>query len=580
MSHTPFSFARLKRNLKRDYSAFPPVRLAILGDSPTQLLHQALRGHGFEVGLEYRIFEADIDQIERQILDPSSDLYAFRPEVVLVFESTRKLHERFARSDPGARTDLAASRLARARHLVERLDAGLRCHTLWCNYPETGEDVFGSFANKTQASFTCQLRKLNVDLMTLSQEVKSLFVCDLAALQSALGAARTGAPATYVTTGIVFDVEHWALFAARVTDMVLSLRGVLKKCLVLDLDNTLWGGVIGDDGLEGIQLGELGLGRAFTEVQLWAKLLKDRGVILAVCSKNDEAVAREPFEKHPDMVLRLADVAMFVANWENKVDNLRHIQRALDIGMDSIVFVDDNPFERGMVKGAIPALCVPELPEDPAEYAPYLQSLNLFETASFSAEDHERTRRYQDEAARATLQRSFASEDEYLESLGMVSAARPFDDFSAPRVAQLTQRSNQFNLRTVRYTEGDVARLRGDAEILGLSWNLRDRLGDHGLVSVVILRVTAPDTAFVDTWLMSCRVLKRGMERFVLNGVVAAARARGLARVVGEYLPTAKNGMVKDHYPRLGFQPKGARWELCVETFEPFPVHIRDEGAP
>jgi FkbH-like protein len=575
VSAPPLPFARLKKNLKRDSSAFPQVRLAILGDSPTQLLHQALRGYGIEVRIDYAIFEADYDQIDRQILDPTSDLYASRPEIVLVFESTRKLHEAFARGDAVARSRFADDHLARTRHRVSQIGARHPCQVIWCNYPETGEDVFGSFAGKTEASFTYQIRKLNLALMDLVREQKGLFLCDLAALQSAAGQGHTFSPATYVNTGIVFELETWAAFAERVTAIVLALRGAIKKCLVLDLDNTLWGGVIGDDGLEGIQIGDLGLGRAFTEVQLWAKLLQDRGVLLAICSKNDEAIAKEPFERHPDMVLRLADVAMFVANWENKVDNLRHIQAALNLGMDSLVFVDDNPFERGMVRSAIPELCVPELPEDPAEYAPYLQSLNLFETASFSAADGERTRQYQEEAARATFQRSFASEAEYLESLGMVSVVSPFDDFNSPRVAQLTQRSNQWNLRTVRYTERDIAELRGDRDAISLSFTLSDRFGDHGLVSVVLLRRTAPDTAFIDTWLMSCRVLKRGMEGFVLNGIVAAARAGGLARVEGEYLPTAKNGMVADHYPRFGFQPRGSRWELLVDTFEPLPTWIR-----
>jgi FkbH-like protein len=230
-----------------------------------------------------------------------------------------------------------------------------------------------------------------------------------------------------------------------------------------------------------------------------------------------------------------------------------------------------------MVRSAIPELCVPELPEDPADYAPFLESLNLFEVTSFSNEDRLRTRQYQEEATRASFEKSFANEDEYLSSLLMKSAVKRFDKFETPRIAQLTQRSNQFNLRTVRYTEGDIEAIRSDPNCIGLSFTLSDRFGEYGLISVIVLRRIAPDTALIDTWLMSCRVLKRGMEQHVLNYVVVAARQAGFRRVVGEYIATPKNGMVKDHYERLGFQPFGSQWELAVESFEPRPVHINSE---
>ena len=222
------------------------------------------------------------------------------------------------------------------------------------------------------------------------------------------------------------------------------------------MDNTTWGGIIGDDGIEKIQIGTLGLGKAFTELQLWAKNLKERGIILAVCSKNTDHIAKEPFEKHPDMILRLEDIAVFVANWENKADNIRYIQSVLNIGFDSMVFLDDNPFERNLVRQELPEVTVPELPKDPAEYITYLQQFNLFETVSYSKLDSDRTSKYQEEAKRVGMKKSFASVDDYLGNLNMLAIAASFDDFNVPRIAQLTQRSNQFNLRTIRYTEKDV----------------------------------------------------------------------------------------------------------------------------
>jgi len=327
------------------------------------------------------------------------------------------------------------------------------------------------------------------------------------------------------------------------------------------------GGIIGDDGLENIQLGTLGIGKAFTEFQYWIKKLKNRGIILAICSKNTESIAKEPFEKHPDMVLHLDDIAIFVANWDNKVDNIRQIQQTLNIGFDSMIFLDDNPFERNIVRENIPGITVPELPADPAEYLEYLYTLNLFETISYSNEDFERNRQYQTAAKRLTEQSTFVNEDDFLKSLNMLSVVEGFNKFNAPRVAQLSQRSNQFNLRTVRYTEADIVALATSADHYTLSFTLEDKFGDNGLICVIILKKETDDVLFIDTWLMSCRVLKRGMENFVLNSIVDLAIQKGFKYLKGEYMPTAKNEMVKDHYLNLGFKTDGDFWLLSTYDY-------------
>ena len=310
------------------------------------------------------------------------------------------------------------------------------------------------------------------------------------------------------------------------------------------------------------------------------KKLRQRGIIVCVASKNDETVAREPFEHHPDMVLRLDDIAVFQANWETKVDNIRTIQRILNIGFDSMVFLDDNPFERNIVRENIPGITVPELPEDPGLYLEYLYSQNLFETASYSSADKDRTKQYQLEAQRVQLARTFTSEAAFLQSLSMVSVVSGFTPFNIPRVAQFTQRSNQFNLRTVRYTEADIAAMAADPEVVDLSFTLEDRFGDNGLISVVVMKRMDADTLFIDTWLMSCRVLKRGMENFVLNKMVERARQGGYHRIVGEYLPTPKNKMVEHHYTDLGFQPltdtATARYALDVDSYQARDGFIRE----
>jgi FkbH-like protein len=544
------TFQELKRNLKKDVDTFPCIRVALLGDTATQFLAMAIKGFAVEKGYNLVLFEAEYNQVERQFMDPTSDLYSFQADYIIVFQSTHKLLSKYNKFPLEKQSLLADERLQFIQQMCDSFSSRL----IYFNYPEIDDNVFGSYANKVVSSFVYQIRKLNYELMNLSMRNSNLFICDIAALQNRFGHEMMFDSSVYVSTEMVLSLDIIPYVASRVIDIICVAQGMLKKCLILDLDNTLWGGVIGDDGLENIQLGHgLGIGKAYTEFQQWIKKLKNRGIILAVCSKNNEETAQEPFIKHPDMVLRLDDISVFMANWDNKADNIRQIQSILNIGFDSMVFLDDNPFERNIVRENISGITVPELPEDPGEYLEYLYGLNLFETVSFSTTDAERTKQYQVEAQRVSLQKSFINESDFLKSLNMVSEVKGFDKFNTPRIAQLSQRSNQFNLRTVRYTEADIERLSTDEHYQNFSFTLSDKFGDNGLIGVVILEKQDKETLFVNTWFMSCRVLKRGMENFTLNTVVNYAKANGFKKIIGEYISTAKNKMVENHYQNLDF---------------------------
>lgn len=572
------SFKQLSRNCKHREVASAAPRMALVGDTATQFLATALRGEAINRGYDLELFEAEYNQVERQFLDPSSELYTFEADYIVLFQSTHKLCEHHSMLSDSERASLADNRLAFLTSICQ--NPQLTGKKLICmNYPEIEDTVFGSYANKLESSFTYQVRKLNYGLMQLAREYSNLFICDIAGVQNKIGRDRMFASNVYVSTEMVLSIDALPYVASRVIDIVSALRGLFKKCLILDLDNTVWGGVIGDDGLEGIQLGHgLGIGKAFTEFQMWVKKLKQRGIIICVASKNNEETAKEPFEKHPDMVLHLDDIAVFMANWETKVDNIRAIQQILNIGFDSMVFLDDNPFERNMVRENIPGITVPELPEDPGEYLEFLYGENLFETVSYSGTDKDRTKQYQVEAQRVSLQKTFANEADFLKSLNMVSEVSGFTKFNTPRVAQLSQRSNQFNLRTVRYTEADIEAMAADKDTIGLSFTLEDKFGDNGLIAVVIMKRQDDETLFVDTWFMSCRVLKRGMENFTLNTMVEQAKAKGYKRIIGEYLPTPKNKMVEEHYLHLGFIPVAdastAQYLLDVENYKPRECYI------
>ena len=567
----------LKELSKKELDA-PKTRVALLGDTATQLLATAIKGQAVDCRIAIDLYEGEYNQVERQLLDPTSDLYQYDADILIVFQSTHKLCEHHSMLAVEQQSSLADERLAFLSSLCENPSFADK-KIIYFNYPEIEDTVFGSYANKVESSFSFQIRKLNYELMLLARRYPNLFICDIAGLQNLFGRQFMFSPNVYMSTEMVLSVNALPYVASRVVDIIGAIRGQFKKCLILDLDNTVWGGVIGDDGLEGIELGHgLGIGKAFTEFQMWVKKLKQRGIIICVASKNNEETAKEPFEKHPDMVLKLDDIAVFQANWETKVDNIRTIQSILNIGFDSMVFLDDNPFERNIVRENIPGITVPELPVDPGDYLEYLYSLNLFETASYSNADKDRTKQYQVEAKRVSLQKTFANEADFLKSLDMVSTVSGFTKFNTPRVAQLSQRSNQFNLRTVRYTEADIEALAQDPTVIDLSFTLEDKFGDNGLIAVIIMKRQDAETLFVDTWLMSCRVLKRGMEHFTLNTMVERAKAAGYKRIVGEYLPTPKNKMVEQHYAGLGFQPvegsATAQYVLDMETYQPRECYI------
>ena len=510
-------------------------------------------------------------------MDEGSELYAFAPDATLLVMCVNKLRLAFQDTPEQDREAFAERVMEQIGQYWDTLAARFSRPTLQFNFPYENDGVMGSYALRDKASFPYQLQSLNCLLSRRAAETKNVYLVDLNGLQGRLGRDVLMDDALYYAAKLAFSIDALPAVAGLTVDAIQALRGRVHKAVVLDLDNTLWGGVIGDDGLEGIQIGELGIGHAYTEMQLWLKELKKRGILLAVCSKNNEATAKEPFLHHPEMTLRLEDFVLFVANWEDKASNIRLIQNTLNIGMDSLVFIDDNPFERNQVREAIPEITVPELPADPALYLRYLQGLNLFETAALSANDGERTAQNRTEAERTSLLSAYASYDEYLQKLDMRAVAAPFDAFHYPRIAQLTQRSNQFNLRTVRYTEAQVEALAQDSRYITRYYTLRDRFGDYGLISVVVLERQPGDVLFVTEWLMSCRVLKRGMEEFIVNDMLALARADGCRQVVGEYIPTPKNAMVADLYTRMGFTGSGARFTADVNAYQAQKTWIEEE---
>ena len=554
---------RLDGVLRRDFPTPPdglptrPVRLAILGSATHVHLPAPIRVAALRRNIHVTVHEGEYGQYLQELADVESDLHRFRPDVVLFAFDARHLTAGLdAMADPRAAQaalDAVRGRLAHCWRLArESLGAAVIQQTALAVLPA----LLGSNEQRLPGSPAGMIARLNAALRTDADAAGvHLLAVDEAAARDGIEAWHD--PVLWHRAKQEVSPVASPVYGDLVARLLAALQGRSAKCLVLDLDNTLWGGVIGDDGLEGIALGQgSALGEAHLAVQHYARGLAQRGVILAVCSKNDEAVARSAFERHPEMLLRCADIACFVANWDDKAANLRRIADALDIGIDSLVLLDDSAFERNLVRAALPDVAVPEVPDDePALMPGVLAAAGYFETVSITGEDRARTAHYAARREHAALQSSATDLPAYLRSLDMQLVWRRFDHIGLGRVVQLINKTNQFNLTTRRRTEAQVLEVMADPLAFGLQIRLVDRLGDSGIVAIVIGRMEQPGACRIDTWLMSCRVLGRGVEQATLALVVEQARGLGAVSLVGEYLPTARNGMVAGHYEKLGFTP-------------------------
>lgn len=561
LANSPLDFAQtnaVDHVIGMLFGATPPtdlahrsVRLAILGSSTFALLHGAIRVAGLRRGIWIETYENSYGQYRQELLDPQSGLYAFRPDAILFafdpYHLTGALHPGVA--DPER---VVADIQAQIEQCWALARDAFHCQIIQQTILPALPPVLGSNEARLPWAPAGAIERLNHWM----REVAVRRDIDLLALD--VYAASTGIRdwhdnALWHRSKQEVSPRKAPLYGDLVGRILAAHLGRSFKCLVLDLDNTLWGGVIGDDGLDGIVLGQgSALGEAYTAVQKYVLALAGRGVILAVCSKNDEANALSPFEKHPEMVLRRHHIASFVANWNDKASNIRQIAAELNIGLDAIVFLDDNPFERDLVRHELPMVAVPEVGDDPTYYPLTLHDAGYFEGLKVTNEDAERTTQYQANREREMYRATAPDLDSYLRSLEMTLLWRRFDQVGLQRVTQLVNKTNQFNLRTQRYSEEQVAAIIDDPNAVGLQLRLVDRFGDNGIIAIVICR-KSEQGMFIDTWLMSCRVLGRQVETATLNLIAAQAIKAGAKRLVGEYRPTAKNGMVKDHYKRLGF---------------------------
>ncbi len=548
------------------------IRLGLVGSSTLAHLVPAIRVAALRRGFTIQVFEGHYGTYHQDLADADSELCRFKPDVVLIALDAHHLAAGDSRS-----CDSALSLIRSCWDLARKqLGATVIQQTVLPVFPH----LLGNNEQEMSSSPANVVREINQTLRVSAPEagVHLLAVDDMA---REFGSRALFDPALWYRSKQEIHPAAAPLWGDHVGRILAALRGLSFKCLVLDLDNTLWGGVIGDDGIDGILLGQgNAVGEAHVAFQHYAAGLASRGIVLAVCSKNEDATARAVFERHPEMVLRMKNIACFVANWQDKAENLRQIARTLNIGIDSLVFADDNPFERNLIRQELPEVAVPELPDDPALFAGTLAAGGYFEGLAITGDDQERSRQYQANAERDRLRQSVTDMAAYLRSLEMHLIWSPFDSIGLSRIVQLINKTNQFNLTTRRYSQEEVAETMADRQCITFQLRLIDRFGDNGIISAIMGRIADDRTLELDTWLMSCRVLGRQVEESTLNLIVQHAAALGLERIVGFYVPTAKNGIVKEHFARLGFALTQAAedgstiWSLNVASYEPKTTFI------
>jgi FkbH-like protein len=571
-------------------TGFLPVSLAILASSTVDHLPPAIRVAGLRRKLLVDIHVGAYGQYRQDLLAAESSLHRFKPNVILFSLTAREALAEIPLAASVAQVDeMIARSVGELRLLWRKARDTFNATIIQQTFIDVAEPLFGSYDRLVPGAPTRVVARLN-DQLAEAAAADGVLLLDIARASERDGIDAWFETGRWFQGKLEIAPKAAPLYGDMVARIVAAQRGLSKKCLVLDLDNTLWGGVIGDDGVEGIVLGEgSAVGEAHLALQRYAKQLSERGIILAVCSKNDPAIAEAAFHEHPEMLLKRSDIAAFVANWGDKAENLKVIAKKLNIGIDSLVFVDDNPVERARVRQSLPMVAVPELPDDVADYVGCLADAGYFEAVTFTAEDRQRAGLYAADTERGALLESSQSMDDFLRGLKMSVAYGPFTPVDLSRVVQLINKTNQFNTTTRRYTSEEVAGITGSATAATLQFRLLDRYGDNGLVSAMILRphVEQPEALEIDIWVMSCRVFGRELEFEAMNIAVEAARQRGARALFADYIATPKNDVISGLYPSLGFSrvdpataANGAtRWVLDLAGYMTRTTHIARMGA-
>ncbi len=564
---------RKKKSIRKDLLSHRQAeekRIAILGGSTTSEVKDMLEIFLLNSGIKPEFYESAYNHYYEDAIFHNDELDKFKPDLIYIHTSAVNISD-FPRFEDSADAidSLLTSQIEKFKTIWDRIETGHSCPVIQNNFEQPYCRGLGNYDGYALHGRSRFISELNIRFGEEARLRANLHLNDINYLSAWVGLQRWYDKTQWYSYKYAMSISAIPFLADSVVSIINAIFGKTKKCLVLDLDNTLWGGVIGDDGLEGIQIGnETAQSEAYTEFQKYVKTLKSRGVILAACSKNDEESARQGFS-HPDSILSVDDFSVFKANWSPKHQNILSISKSLNIGMDSLVFVDDNPAERDIVRNNEPQVTVPEMGNSVADYIGILDRSGLFEVISLSTEDARRSAFYSDNQTRESFRTRFESYDSYLRSLEMKADINKITPLYLDRVTQLTNKTNQFNVTTRRYTVLEMEKVARDDGCLTLYGRLHDKFGDNGLVSVMAGTIRG-EVLDIDLWLMSCRVLKRGMELAMFDQFVLLAQEKRVKVIYGYYYPTSKNKIVSQLFSEIGFdqvsgsEGKNTVWKLDI----------------
>jgi len=567
----PFELLRKKKSLKKELcrKKMTEKKIAILGGSTFSEVMDMMELFLLDVGIKPIFYQSDYNRYYEESIFVGSTLKSFSPDVIYLHTSNVNILKYPTRCDSIKTTSrLVASEVKRYKSIWDSLDKSFKCAVIQNNFELPYYRPLSNLDAYDYRGRVFFIHELNRRFAFEAMKRKNLYLNDINYLSSWLGLERWYDKSFWYSYKYAMSYEAIPHLAHSVSSIIGALYGRKKKCLSLDLDNTLWGGVIGEEGLGGIQIGkETPEAEAYSDFQAYIKALQDRGTLLTVCSKNEEKQAKLGFT-HPDSLLKVTDFSDIQANWSPKSINLRKTAKKLNIGTESIVFVDDNAAERQDILFSESGVAVPDMGTDVVKYINILDKANYFETVSLSEEDLMRTSLYKNEEARKKKSKKFKNYAEFLKSLEMSAEIKPFKAIYLERITQLVNKTNQFNLTTKRYTQPEITHMAEDASYLTLYGRLEDNVGDNGLVTVLSGRLENKDL-HLDLWLMSCRVFNRGMEAAMLDCLIKEAQLKKIKRIYGYFIPTERNNIVRDFYGSMGFKylekKRGAVvWEYLI----------------
>ena len=542
----------LRRQLLEADTKYIDKKIAVLGGSTTHDIAAMLELFLLNFGIRCSIYESEYNQYWEDVMFDNPELTEFAPDIIYIHTTNRNIANFPAIGASQEEVDsLLDADFNKFKAMWEKIESTYHCPVIQNNFEFPSYRILGNSDCYNISGRTAYINSLNARFAQYAREHKDFYIEDIQYLSASYGLDKWSDPLYWHMYKYALSMEAIPTLSYSVACIIKSIYGKNKKALTLDLDNTLWGGIVGDDGPENLAIGqETSMGQVYSEFQQYIKSHKDIGVILTVDSKNDHENAIAGLE-HPDGVLRPDDFVVIKANWDPKSKNLADTAAELNLLPESFVFVDENPAEREIIKAQIPGAAVPDI-GNVEDYIRTIDHAGYFEVTNLSADDAKRNEMYKANAQRAALEATFADYGQYLDSLEMTGIIRSFEPVFLDRIAQLTNKSNQFNLTTKRYSRADIEEVADSDEYIDLYGKLIDKFGDNGVVSVVIGHVNK-EVLDMDLWIMSCRVLKRDMEFAMMDGLVRRAKDKGLKKIIGYYYPTAKNNMVRDFYDRMGF---------------------------